>query len=84
MTTAAASGNSGKVIAGCGGCGCASALLLLLAGVVCVILGTQPRTTEAMPVGIVLLVLSALGALVSLPVLVYGVMQSKAPPPPTA
>ena len=46
-----------KIVRGCGGCGCIFAVLLLLAGGVLTAFGTQRATREAMPFGIICLVL---------------------------
>ena len=42
-----------KLLRGCGGCGCAFALLTLVVGCVLVGFGSQRATREAMPFGII-------------------------------
>ncbi len=42
-----------KLLRGCGGCGCAFALLLLLGGGVLIGFGSQRATREAMPFGLI-------------------------------
>lgn len=79
-----------KLLAGCGGCGCAFALLALIAGGIVTVIGLQPATDEALPVGIGLLILSVVAAVPGGGLLAVGMMKlsaqqkaaAAAPPPP--
>lgn len=78
MTEPAPADPTPKYIAGCGGCGCAFALLALIAGAIVTVIGLQPRTDEALPVGIGLLILAVVVALPAGGALAFGVMKLNA------
>jgi hypothetical protein len=66
-----------KIMRGCGGCGCAFALLAFLGGSVLIGFGMQRATKEALPFGIILTPLSLLIAVVSGVLLYLGITRLK-------
>lgn len=66
-----------KMLRGCGGCGCALALLTLIGGVVLVAFGSQRATREAMPFGIITTGLAFPIAIVAAVLLFVGISNLK-------
>lgn len=74
--------NSGKMVAGCGGCGCALGLLLGLVGTVLFVWGNNDsKVDELIPVGGVMMGVSGLANFAGLVVLVAGIFMMKSGPP---
>ena len=65
--------NNAKLARGCGGCGCAFALLAFIGGVVLIGFGTQPATTEAMPFGIIVTGVALPIAIIGAVLLFWGI-----------
>jgi len=61
-----------KMIAGGGGCCCAFAALLGVVSVILLILGSERKTQEALPFGIIGSILTVLAGLLGAAVLGYG------------
>jgi hypothetical protein len=72
-----AQSGGGKMLKGCGGCGCAFALLSIIGGGVLIFFGTQPATTEAMPFGLGLTPLGVVVGIVSAILLYMGIQKAK-------
>ena len=66
-----------KLLRGCGGCGCAFALLAFLGGGVLIGFGTSEATKEAMPFGLIITPLSLLIGIASGALLFIGISQLK-------
>ncbi len=66
-----------KIMRGCGGCGCAFAVLTLVGGGVLIAFGAQRATQEAMPFGIVTTGLAFPIAIVAAVLLFVGISNLK-------
>jgi hypothetical protein len=66
-----------KLARGCGGCGCAFALLSSIAGTVLIIFGMQRATREAMPFGIIFSGLALPAAIIGGILLFVGISNLK-------
>jgi hypothetical protein len=66
-----------KMLRGCGGCGCAFALLTMIGGVVLIAFGTQRATREAMPFGIITTGAAVPIAIVAAVLLFWGISSLK-------
>ena len=67
----------GGLLLGCGGCGCLLALILLIAGVIMIFMGSDSHLSELGPVGVVVTPLACLIGLVALILLIVGFMSRK-------
>jgi hypothetical protein len=66
-----------KLLRGCGGCGCAFALLLGIGAVVLVAFGMQEATKEALPFGFILSGFAGPIAIIGLVLLLIGISKVK-------
>jgi hypothetical protein len=66
---------SAKMLRGCGGCGCAFALLLIIGGGVLIGFGAQEATKEAMPFGLIVGGLAVPATIIAAILLIVGIMK---------
>lgn len=66
-----------KLLRGCGGCGCAFALLCAIGAAVLIFFGMQEATKEALPFGFILSVFAGIISLIGLVFLLIGISKVK-------